>query len=54
MVIWFDEVKGDCAQVESVLEDARIKLATVVSDLLGVSSRRMLEALRMGRSIQLH
>jgi transposase len=42
------------SQLESLLEDARIKLATVVSDLLGVSSRRMLEALPMGRSIQPH
>ena len=29
-------------QVESLLEDARIKLATCVSDLLGLSSRKML------------
>ena len=36
------------SQLESLLEDARIKLATVVSDLLGVSSRRMLEALADG------
>jgi transposase len=33
------------SQVESLLEDARIKLATCVSDLLGLSSRKMLRAL---------
>jgi len=32
-------------QIESLLEDARIKLSSMVSDLLGVSSRRMLHAL---------
>ena len=36
------------SQIESLLEDAHIKLATVVSDLLGVSSRRMLQALAKG------
>ena len=36
------------SQLESLLEDAKIKLATVVSDLLGLSSRRMLEALADG------
>jgi len=36
------------SQVESLLEDARIKLATCVSDLLGLSSRRMLQALASG------
>jgi transposase len=35
-------------QVESLLEDGRIKLAAWVSDLLGVSSRRMLRALADG------
>jgi transposase len=35
-------------QLESLLEDARIKLASCVSDLLGVSSRRMLKALVAG------
>ena len=35
-------------QLESLLEDARIKLDTCVSDLLGTSSRRMLEALADG------
>jgi transposase len=36
------------SQVESLLEDARIKLSGCVSDLLGVSSRRMLKALAKG------
>ena len=38
------------SQVESLWEDAKIKLATVVSDLLGVSSRRMREALADGET----
>ena len=42
------------SQVESLWEDAKIKLATVVSDLLGVSSRRRLEALAEGRPTQAH
>jgi transposase len=37
-------------QVESLLEDARIKLDTCVSDLFGVSSRRMLLALAQGET----
>jgi transposase len=37
-------------QVESLLEDARIKLATCVTDLLGVSSRRMMEQLAQGET----
>jgi hypothetical protein len=37
-------------QIESLLEDAHIKLATQVSDLLGVSSRRMLQALADGET----
>ena len=36
------------SQVESLLEDARIKLSGCVSDLLGVSSRRMLHGLAKG------
>lgn len=35
-------------QLEALLEDARIKLSSFVSDLLGVSSRRMLHALAAG------
>jgi transposase len=38
------------SQIESLLEDAHIKLATQVSDLLGVSSRRMLQALADGEA----
>lgn len=37
-------------RIAKILEDANIKLATVVSDLLGVSSRRMLEALVAGET----
>jgi transposase len=37
-------------QIESLLEDAHIKRATQVSDLLGVSSRRMLHALAAGET----
>lgn len=36
-------------QLESLLEDGRIKLGTCVSDLLGVSSRRILEGLANGQ-----
>src|SRR6185437_14476024 len=37
-------------QLESLLEDARIKLSSYVTDLLGVSSRRMLEAMAGGET----
>jgi transposase len=37
-------------QLESLLEDARIKLSGCVSDLLGLSSRRMLQALVKGET----
>jgi transposase len=37
-------------EIECLLEQARIKLAAVVSDLLGLSSRRMLRALAQGVS----
>jgi transposase len=37
-------------QIESLLEEARIKLSSVVSDLLGVSSRRMLDAVAAGET----
>ncbi len=37
-------------QLESLLEDARLKLAVCVSDLLGVSSRRMLRGIAKGES----
>jgi len=38
------------SQIESLLEDGRIKLSGCVSDLLGVSSRRMLQALAAGET----
>jgi hypothetical protein len=38
------------SQLESLLEDARLKLATSVSDLLGVSRRRMLLAMAKGET----
>lgn len=38
------------SQVESLLEEARIKLSSVISDLLGVSGRRILEALSEGET----
>jgi transposase len=37
-------------QLESLLEEARIKLSGVISDLLGVSGRRILEALSKGET----
>ena len=37
-------------QLESLLEQAHIKLSSVVSDLLGVSARRMLKALAEGET----
>lgn len=37
-------------QVEALLEDSRIKLSTCVSDLFGVSARRMLHALAQGET----
>jgi transposase len=37
-------------QLEAFLEDARLKLSSCVSDLLGVSSRKMLEALAGGET----
>ena len=38
------------SQIESLLEEGRIKLSGCVSDLLGVSSRRMLQALAAGET----
>jgi transposase len=35
-------------QLESLLEEAHIKLSSLVSDILGVSARRMLQALADG------
>jgi phage shock protein A len=37
-------------QVESLLEEAHIKLSSLVSDLLGASARRMLKALAEGET----
>ena len=37
-------------QVEALLEEARIKLSSVISDLLGVSGRRILNALAQGET----
>src|SRR5207244_6053206 len=37
-------------QLEALLEEAHIKLSSLVSDLLGVSARRMLKALAEGES----
>lgn len=37
-------------QLEALLEDARVKLSSCVSDLLGVSSRKMLDALAEGET----
>ena len=37
-------------QLEALLEEARIKLSSVISDLLGVSGRRILEALSKGET----
>ena len=37
-------------QLASLLEEAHIKLSSLVSDLLGASARRMLEALAEGEN----
>jgi transposase len=37
-------------QLEALLEEAHIKLSSLVSDLLGVSARRMLHALADGET----
>ena len=37
-------------QLESLLEEAHIKLSSLVSDLLGASARRMLKALADGET----
>jgi transposase len=39
----------DIARLEKLLEDARIKLSSVVADLLGKSARAMLEAMIVGQ-----
>ena len=37
-------------QLEALLEEAHIKLSSLVSDLLGVSARRMMQALADGET----
>ena len=44
-----DRVRLHC-QIESLLEEAHIKLSSVVSDLLGLSGRRILEAIAGGET----
>ena len=41
-------------QIEALLEEGRIKLSSVVSDLLGASAQRMLRALASGQRDPLH
>jgi len=41
---------ADTQQLEALLEEAHIKLSSLVSDLLGVSARRMLKALADGET----
>ncbi len=36
-------------RLEALLEEAHLKVSSVVSDLLGISARRMLQALADGR-----
>lgn len=38
------------SQLEPLLEEARIKLSSVINDLLGASGRRILEALSKGET----
>jgi transposase len=37
-------------RLEALLEEAHIKVSSIVSDLLGISARRMLQALADGRN----
>jgi len=39
-------------QIESLLEEGRIKLSSVISDLLGASGRRILRAMAEGKTIE--
>ncbi|HKH98414.1 MAG TPA: IS110 family transposase [Candidatus Sulfotelmatobacter sp.] len=39
------------SQLEALLEEARIKLSSVISDLLGVSGRRILQAMADGETV---
>jgi len=45
---WVEERSREVNRIQKVLEGANIKLASVVSDVLGVSGRAMLEALIAG------
>ena len=47
-VQWIAERSRDVARIQKVLEGANIKLSSVVTDILGVSGRRMLNALVAG------
>src|SRR2546429_1100155 len=48
---WSSDVcSSDLNQLEALLEEAHIKLSSLVSDLLGVSARRMLKALADGET----
>jgi transposase len=38
----------ECRKLEALLEEAHIKVSSIVSDLLGISARRMLHALAEG------
>ena len=43
-------LNGPAGQLEALLEETRIKLSSVISDLLGVSGRRILQAISDGES----
>ena len=45
-----DERKSEVNRVQKVLEDANIKLASVASDVMGVSARAMLDQLVQGQT----
>ena len=47
---WCREKSRLHSRVEALLEEMRIKLSSVVSDLLGVSARRMLQAIAEGET----
>jgi transposase len=44
------ERTGHTHRIQKTLEDANIKLDSVISDIVGISGRRMIEALIAGRS----
>ena len=43
-------MKIGAIQLEALLEEAHIKVSSLVSDLLGISARRMLQALADGET----